>query len=292
MRRRELLTGLGVTLLAAPLAARAQRAAKRMIAFLSGGSPGGSEADFRQGLTTAGYVEGQNLMIEYRWAQGRFDRLPALATDLVSRQVALIATVTLPGALAAKAATTTIPIVFVVGEDPVKVGLVSSLNRPGGNVTGVSSFANLLAAKRLELAREIASNAAALGLLVNPNNPNAEPDASEVQAAADAVRHKLVVVKASSERELDAAFATLIREHVGALCVNIDPFFANRRDRIVALAARHGLPTIYALRDFVAAGGLMRYSASFSDAWRQAGVYAATASASTPTRPRTRAAAT
>ena len=274
LSRRRFLGTLSASVVFVPLVAEAQQAAKRVVAFLHGGWPNQeNEAAFRHGLTDAGYVEGRNVTIESSWARGRFEQLPGMAADLVRRQVALIATGTLPAALAAKAATTTIPIVFVIGEDPVKVGLVEKFNQPGGNVTGVSALMNQLAAKRLELAREIAPKAA-LGWLVNANNPNAEPDTKEVQAVADALPQKLVVVKASNERELDAAFAMLSRERVRALCVNIDSFFANQREQIVALAVRHQLPTIYPLREFALTGGLMSYSASISDAWHQAGIYA------------------
>jgi putative tryptophan/tyrosine transport system substrate-binding protein len=265
---------LTLALFGAPFIAVAQ-AVKPVIGILTGGSRGGQgDAAFKEGLSDTGYVEGRNLAIEYREAEGQYDRLPALAADLVSRQVALIATVTLPGALAAKAATTTIPIVFVVGEDPVQAGLVASLSRPGGNVTGLSSFTNVLVAKRLELIRELAPAGAALGWLVNPNNPNAEPDTRAVQAASDALRQKLVVVKAGNDRELEAAFATLVREQVGGLGVNIDPFFIRRRAEIIALAARHRLPAIYMSADFATVGGLMSYGANIADLWRQAGVYA------------------
>ena len=272
----KLVVVLTLGLFAGPLAARGQQPAKPVIGILSGGSRGvPEEGAFKEGLREAGYVEGRNLAFEYKWAEGQFDRLPALAAELVSRQVTLITTVTLPGALAAKAATTTIPIVFVVGEDPVHAGLVASLNRPGGNVTGVTSFMNVLVAKRLELLREIAPAGSALGWLVNPNNPNAEPDARAVQAAADAMRQKLMVVRAANDREIDAAFATLVRERVGGLGVNIDPFFIRRRANIIALAAGHKLPVIYISADFATAGGLMSYGPNTADLWRQAGLYAA-----------------
>jgi putative tryptophan/tyrosine transport system substrate-binding protein len=272
----KLVPVLALLLFAAPLTAHGQQTAKPVIGILSVASRAGpGEAAFKQGLSEAGYVESRNLTIEYRGAAGQFDRLPALAAELVSHQVALIATVTLPGALAAKTATRTIPIVFVVGEDPVKAGLVASLNRPGGNVTGISSFMNVLVAKRLELLREIAPVGSVLAWLVNPDNPNAEPDARAVQAAAEALRQKLMVVKAGNDRDIEAAFTILVRERVGGLGVNIDPFFISRRADIVALAARHKLPTIYISADFATAGGLMSYGADTADLWRQAGRYAA-----------------
>jgi putative ABC transport system substrate-binding protein len=273
----KLVAVLALGLFAAPLTARGQQTtAKPVIGILSGASrPGPVEAAFKQGLSEAGYVEGRNLTIEYRGAAGQFDRLPTLAAELVSHQVALIATVTLPGALAAKMATRTIPIVFVVGEDPVKAGLVASLNRPGGNVTGISSFMNVLVAKRLELLGEIAPAGSVLAWLVNPDNPNAEPDARAVQSAAGALRQKLIVVRAANDRDIEAAFTILVRERVGGLGVNIDPFFSSRRANIIALAARHKLPTIYISADFATAGGLMSYGANTADLWRQAGLYAA-----------------
>ena len=228
---------------------------------------------FREGLKEVGFLEGKEAAIEPRFARGQFDRLPQLAAELVGRQVSAIVTATLPGALAAKAATTTIPIVFVVGEDPVQVGLVASLNRPGGNVTGLSSFANVLAAKRLELVAETVPQATVLGFLVNPNNPNAEPDTKELQTAARGLGRELQVLPASTERDLETAFAIIAQERIGALLVNIDSFFASRADQLVVLAARHRVTVIYPLRSYVAAGGLMSYDANYTDSFRQAGVY-------------------
>jgi putative ABC transport system substrate-binding protein len=196
------------------------------------------------------------------------------AEDLLARRPALISTVTLPAALAAKAATNTVPIVFVVGEDPIKVGLVASLNRPGGNITGLSNFMNVLGQKRLDLVRQAVSDTAVLGLLVNPNNPNAAPDTADLHTTAEALGRQLRVLRATSDEELETAFSAIGREQVGALFVNIDPFFVARADRLVALAARHRIPTIYPLREFVLAGGLMSYGASFTNAFRQAGIYA------------------
>jgi putative ABC transport system substrate-binding protein len=279
MRRREFIAGLGGT--AMPMlwlrAARAQSPASPVIGILSGGPPGsfGSvESEFRKGLGGTGFVEGRNAAFAFQWASGQFDRLPQLAADLVGGRPAVIATSTLPAALAAKAATATIPIVFVIGEDPVKVGLVASLSRPGGNVTGVTNFMNVLGAKRLQLASEGIPNASVLGLLVNPKNPNAEPDTKDLQTAADALGRRLHVLNASSEHEIEAAFGAAAERKIGALFVNIDPYFFSQRERLAALAARYAVPAIYPLRDFVAAGGLMSYGASFATAWRQAGVYA------------------
>jgi putative ABC transport system substrate-binding protein len=249
-----------------------------MVGILSGGSaPGFAAFDvaFRQGLSDNGFVEGKNVMFEARWADGQFQRLPGLAAELVTRQPAVIATVTLPGALAAKAASSTIPIVFVIGEDPVKAGLVATFNKPGGNVTGLTNFMNVLGAKRLELVSEAVPGATVLGLLVNPENPNAEPDARELQVAAEALGRRLHVLAAKTGSEIEAAFAAAVEHRVGALFINIDPLFLNRREQFAVLAARHRIPAIYALREFVVAGGLMSYGASFTRAWRQAGVYAA-----------------
>jgi putative tryptophan/tyrosine transport system substrate-binding protein len=277
MKRRAFILALAGTAAAWPLAARAQQAAVPVIGFLSGGAPESvtpALASFRQGLQETGVIEGRNAAIEARWARGEFDRLPELAADLVGRRAAVIVTSTLPAALAAKAATTTIPVVFVIGEDPVEVGLVHTLNRPGGNVTGLSNFMNLLGAKRLELLAETVPNANALALLVNPNNPNAEPDSRSLQAAAQALGRRIEVLKAANEPELEAAFAAIAEQRLGALFVNIDSFFAARADQLVALAARHRVPASYPLRHFVAAGGLMSYDANFADAFRRAGVYA------------------
>jgi putative tryptophan/tyrosine transport system substrate-binding protein len=278
MKRREFITLLGGATALWPLAARAQQPAMPVIGFLSGGSPESvtpALAGFREGLQEAGVVEGRSAAIEARWAHGQFDRLPELAADLIGRRVAVIITSTLPAALAAKAATTTIPIVFVIGEDPVEVGLVQTLNRPGGNVTGLSNFMNLLGAKRLELLAETVPNANALAVLVNQNNPNAEPDSRNLQGAAQALGRRMEVLKAASEGELETAFTAIAEQRLGALFVNIDSFFAARADQVVALAARHRVPASYPLRHFVAAGGLMSYDANFVDAFRRAGIYAA-----------------
>ena len=277
MRRREVLTLLGGSAASWPLVAHAQQPTMPVIGILSGASPASFtlfEGAFRKGLADAGFVHGKNLAFEYRWAEGQFERLPSLAVDLIGQGPAMIATHTFPAAAAAKAATSTIPVVFVVGEDPIKAGLVTSLNRPSANITGITNFMNVLGAKRLELANEIASKAEALALLVNSNNPNAEGDTAEIRGAADVLGRRLIVVTATSDAEIDAAFITIVQAKVGALFVNVDPLFSSRRERFAALAAQYRVPTIYPLRDFVVAGGLMSYGANFADAWRQGGVYA------------------
>ena len=278
MRRREFITLLGSAVAACPVTARAQQPATPVIGFLSGATIETFEpfmAAFRQGLSEGGFAEGKNVAFEYRWARGQFDRLPSLAADLVNRKPAVIATHTLPSAQAAKAATRTIPIVFVIGEDPIKADLVASLNRPGGNVTGVSNFMNVLGAKRLELVSQAVPKDAVLALLVNPRNPNAEPDTKDLQAAADALGRRLEVFPASSEREIETAFTAAVERKVGALFINVDPFLFRQREQLVALAARYRVPTIYPFREMIVAGGLMSYGASFPRAWRQSGLYVA-----------------
>jgi ABC-type uncharacterized transport system substrate-binding protein len=278
MKRREFITLLGGAAAAWPLAARAQQPATPVVGFIQAGAPesaGYRVTAFRQGLNEAGYVEGQNVAIDYRWAEGRYDLMPAVAADLVHRQVTVIAT---PGssaaALAVKAATTAIPIVFAVGEDPVRLGLVASLARPGGNATGINFFTAELGAKRLGLLREMVPHAARVAVLLNPaNTATAEATLRDVQAASGAIGLPIRVLNASSRPEIDAAFATLEREQAEALFVSGDGFFASRRVHLAMLAVRHSVPAIYSLRDYPEVGGLMSYGPSLPDVYRQVGVY-------------------
>ena len=276
MKRREFITLVGGAAATWPLAARAQQSAP-IIGFLNSASPAAFAhfvAVFRQGLNETGYVEEQNVAIEYRWAESQFDRLPGMASDLVRRQVAVIvATGSRVAAHAAKAATTSIPIVFLSG-DPVRDGLVASLNRPGGNATGMGLFADVLAAKRLELLRELVPNSAVVGLLVDPGSPEATPQLSDAEAAARAIGQQIAVLSAGSEAEIDRAFVTLAEQRVGTLLVLGSAFFTSQRDKIVALAAQYRLPAIYEWREFSTAGGLISYGTSLADAYRQVGVYA------------------
>ena len=216
-----------------------------------------------------------NAPLEARWGNGQFDQLPRLASDLARLQVKVIVTATLPGTLAARAATNTIPIVFVIGEDPVKVGLVSSLSRPGGNITGITNFMNVLGAKRLELVSEAVPTAKVIALLVNPNNPNAEADVTDLQSAADALHRRALVLTATNDEGIERAFDTAVKAEVGALFVNIDPFLFSRRELIATIAARNMVPTIHPFREYTSAGGLMSYGANYVSAWHQAGIYVA-----------------
>ena len=276
MRRREFITFVGAAAAAWPLAARAQQSAMPVIGFLSSRSPNESEAlvaAFRQGLAETGYVEGQNVNIAFRWAEGRYDRLPQLAVELVKSQVAVIASVGgSVSALAVKSATRTIPIVAVTS-DPVKFGLVASFNRPGGNITVVSPSSTMLSAKRLALLRELVPTATLIGVLLNPKLPDSATQLDDIEEAARTVGQQIHVVNASSEQDIDAAFASLSQQGIGALVSGVDPFFDTRRDQIIALAARYTFPTIYAQRVYAVAGGLMSYAPSFSEAYRQAGIY-------------------
>jgi ABC-type uncharacterized transport system substrate-binding protein len=276
MKRREFITLLGGAVIAWPLAARAQQPVMPVIGFLfpqSADPFAHRMRAFRQGLKETGYVEGENIAIEYRWAEGQYGRLPVLAEELVRRQVAVIVTPSLTGALAAKAATTTIPIVFAVAEDPVRLGLVASLARPGGNLTGINFFSSELVAKRLELLRELVPRAARVAVLVNPSNLG-ERTEKEVEAAARALGLQIQILNATSSREIDAAFAALVRERVDALFVSPDGFFNGRRVQLATMAARHAVPMTSATREIAEAGGLMSYGPNIADAWRVVGVYA------------------
>ena len=277
MRRREFITLLGGVAAAWPLAALAQQQpAMPVIGFLGIGSAA-SEAwrvvAFRQGLNESGHVEGRNVAIEYRWADGDYDRLPQLAADLVSQPVAVLVAGPLAATMAAKAATSKIPIIFANGNDPVRFGLVASLSRPSGNITGISFLVNMLAAKQLELLHEMVPKAVLVGLLVNSGNPNVDVDRRELEAAANVLGQKLIVLEASTPEAIEVAFATLVQQRVGALFVHADAFFASRHKQLAALTIRYAIPTIFFLRDFAAAGGLMSYGADIADGYRQAGIY-------------------
>jgi ABC-type uncharacterized transport system substrate-binding protein len=275
--RRYCITLLGGAAVAWPLAARAQQSAMPAIGFLSSASPGPYApfvSAFHKGLKEAGYVEGQNVAIEYRWAEGQNDQLPALAADLVRRQVAVIAAAGTTSAFAAKAATATIPVVFSTALDPVEAGLVASLNRPGGNVTGVSNLVVVLAAKQFELLRELVPNPGVIGVLVNPTDVLSKYITRDVQAAARALGQQIHILNASTEGEIDGAFATLAQLRGGAVIIGADPLFLSQRNQIVALAARHTIPAMYFLREFTAAGGLLSYGTNLPDSYRQIGIYA------------------
>ena len=280
MNRRAFISLLGGTAAAWPLAARAQQPAMQVIGFLSIRSSGTDArflVSFRQGLSEGGFVEGRNVAVEYRYAEGELDRLPSLVADLVRRQVAIIVTTgSVQGALAAKAATTTIPIVFTTGGDPVREGLVRSLNRPGGNLTGVTTSFGEAASKRLGLLREISPKVAIIGVLVNPNDSvPANNEANDMRTAARSVGQRIEILQAGTERDIDNAFASLIDLRVDALLVAPHALFATQASQLVALAARHAIPTLYWRREFVEAGGLMSYGSNLADALRVVGVYAA-----------------
>ena len=276
MHRREFITLLGASAAAWPLAARAQQPSMPVVAFLNSGSPDGYApmvAAFRQGLKETGYVEGQNVAVEYRWAEGQYDRVPAMALELiVGRQVAVIVA-NFPGVLAIKAAITTIPIVFTTASDPVQVGLVASLSRPGGNITGVNSMSNELVAKRLGLLHELLPTATRFAVLVNPKNPTTESLKKDIKAAAAAIGPQIEFFSASTGAEIDTAFASLLQKRADALVVHPDNLFINRRVQLITLAARHALAAMYPLRPDAEAGGLMSYGTKLADAHRQAGVY-------------------
>jgi putative ABC transport system substrate-binding protein len=277
MRRRAFITLLGSAAVAWPLATRAQQPMS-VIGFLSSRSPGesaGVVAAFRQGLREAGFAEGANLAIAFRWAEGRYDRLPGLAAELVDLRVALLfAAGGPPSAFAAKAATSTIPIVFSAASDPVEIGLVPNLNQPGGNITGMAVFNATLGAKRIELTKELMPAVGVIGYLLNPSDPMSEIESKGVLAAARALGIEIRVLNASSEYELDTAFAAATKLRVGALVVSGEPFFDSQRDRIVALSTRHDVAAVYAWREYVLGGGLMSYGTDLPDSYRQAGIYA------------------
>jgi putative tryptophan/tyrosine transport system substrate-binding protein len=279
MRRREFLGLLGGAAAAWPLAARAQQPSVPVVGYLSSGTAVvfADMADaFRLGLSEAGYVAGHNVTIEYRWAEGQYDRLPSLAADLVQRRAAVI--VVSGGAvsaLAAKTATATIPIVFIMGDDPVQYGLVASLNRPGSNITGVNLFVATLVAKRIELLTELVPTAASIALLSNPTNPNSSVDVQEAHAAAAALGKQLQVMNASNESEIDAAFGSIAKQRIGAAVIGTDIFFTNRRPQVVRLAAEHAVPTMHIWRESVVAGGLVSYGISHTEPYRQAAGYTA-----------------
>jgi putative ABC transport system substrate-binding protein len=275
MKRREFISLLGGAAAAWPVAARAQQQSVAFVGLLTGSQQDDRWlAALRQGLKETGYIEGRNVAIKHRSADGHFDRVPALAAELVADDVALIIAIAPSAALAAKAATTTIPIVFVTGADPIELGLVSSLSRPDANVTGVNFLVKTLAAKRLELLRELVPGATLIGFLFNPTNPASEPEIKDVQDASRALGLQLELLHASSERDIETAFASFAQRRINALLVAGDSFFLSRRDQLIAAAARHAIPTSYQLREFVAAGGLVSYGTDLIDAYRLAGVYA------------------
>ncbi|HET8919877.1 MAG TPA: ABC transporter substrate-binding protein [Xanthobacteraceae bacterium] len=278
MKRRDFVILMSGAAAAWPFAAHAQQPAMPVIGFLSSRSPGesaGVVAGFRQGLTEAGFVEGQNVLVAFRWAEGHYDRLPALAAELVGLRVAVLFTAGgPPAAFAAKAATQTIPIVFSAAMDPERIGLVTSLNRPGGNITGMSLYPSELAAKSVQLLKRLLPSATLIGYLINPSTPAASVYTSEASAAANALGISIHILNASTEQELDELFASLPKSGIGGLAIPAEPFFDSQRDRIVALAARYSIPAIYGLREYAVAGGLMSYGTSLPDTYRRAAVYA------------------
>jgi putative tryptophan/tyrosine transport system substrate-binding protein len=276
MKRREFITLLGGAAMSWPLIARGQQPAMPVIGFLHQGSPEPNVHvvdAFRRGLQETGFIKDRNVMFEFRWANGEYNRLPALANDLVRRQPAVIAAALLPAAQAAKAASATIPIVFISGSDPIEAGLVTSLNRPAENVTGVSLFAVPLIAKRLELLHELVPGTTAVAVLINPANPNAESNMRDITAAGHSTGLHIEFIKASGEQDFDAAFSTISQQRASALIISADGFFASRRAQLVALSARVAVPTMYFQREFVDAGGLISYGTSSPDMYRQAGIY-------------------
>jgi putative ABC transport system substrate-binding protein len=276
MQRREFITLLGGGSVVWPLVARAQQPPMPVVGFLHGASPGPFKrfvAAFRNGLKDNGFVEGQNLTVEFRWAGGQYDQLPALASDLVDQHVSVIAAIGPVASLAAKAATTTVPVVFTTNADPVKLGLVESLNRPGGNITGINVFTGVMEGKRLGFLTEMLPHVTLIAVLVNPTNRQTEASAKEIQTAATAAGRQVIILNAKNERDIDAAFATIMERRAGALLVGNDIFFNSRRDQIVDLAARNKLPAIYEFREFVDAGGLMSYGTNLTDIYHQAGNY-------------------
>jgi putative tryptophan/tyrosine transport system substrate-binding protein len=277
MKRREFITLLGSAAAAWPLAARAQQVATPVVGFLCGGSPESDAfrvAAIRQGLKESGYVDGRNAAFEYRWAEDHYERLPVLAAELVRREVAVIVLYGYTAAVAAKSATATIPIVFATGADPIKLGLVTSLNRPGGNITGTSFLINTLVAKQVEILHETVPKTALIGFLVNPSNADADTYTKDALAAAESVGQKMAIVRARTVSELETAFVTLVQQGAGALVVAADVFLVNQRDKIVEWAARQKVPVMYPLRECVMAGGLMSYGASATEAFRLVGLYA------------------
>jgi putative ABC transport system substrate-binding protein len=276
MRRRDFVTLLGGSAIAWPLAVQAQQRAMPVVGFVNAVSPSGSYPPlpaFLKGLAETGFVEGRNVAIEYRWAEGHYERLPALIADLVQHKVSVIAATGTSAAVAAKTATATIPIVFEMGSDPVELGLVASLSQPGGNVTGVANFTIELASKQLGLLHELVPRTTTIAALFNPNFAGTEKLLRDAEVAARVLGLQLIVLKASTEEEIEKVFATMAPQGAGALFVGIDSFFAARRDQIIALAARNKLPAIYGWRDFVVSGGLMSYGTDFADAYHQAGIY-------------------